>query len=536
MNETANLAFGLLVGQCIGATQPGTVQVSGSEGHHEPAGSKPTAQTTAPSQTAEDQNVTTTGSSGAQQSSEQSTKKNDDPEGPAGRGPVANASPHKVDNADNDSGSMAPARLSGSPVDTQEANKEFTKSLPGESSSTGRIDQVNKDQVSETTAQVPEGLPNADDGQASLIGPAPAASESMSKSDQVDTNQVTTTTAQVLGGLPDAVDGQAVPVDSASVDSASRSTKDTAGQDPGSATVAQHPELQPAADRAKNDRAGRVSEKKEVHRDPGLADIDPDKPGVPQSSTVSLNKRGNQKQEVRVRSALENETLDKKAAGSDKNEASENTIFDLLSEAGENRTETRSAAAPDPFKPEGEGDRQGTLNPGLIAPSNQVLTQQAINESPAVQPQIALAAAEPAPGAPVGERGVHFRAADLADVTEHSVSIVRNGNRLAVQFEPAGLGKLDLDLRLDKGVVHAQIRVADEQTRSLIENNVRQITDALLKEGLNVGGFSVALNRNNAGGAENGRWYGEMQNRNGPPQAVESTVSIAARGNVSIFV
>jgi len=128
---------------------------------------------------------------------------------------------------------------------------------------------------------------------------------------------------------------------------------------------------------------------------------------------------------------------------------------------------------------------------------------------------------------------------DLADIIDHNVSIVKDGSRLAVKLEPDGLGKLDINLSLDKGTVSAQIHVANDFTKNLLENNKQQMMNALVGEGLSVGGFSVSLNHKGArdGSAESGQGGGQNKNSTSiAPQAVGEAGRSGARGMVSIFV
>jgi flagellar hook-length control protein FliK len=128
------------------------------------------------------------------------------------------------------------------------------------------------------------------------------------------------------------------------------------------------------------------------------------------------------------------------------------------------------------------------------------------------------------------------RAADPAAPFEQAVTIIRDNNRLAVRLEPDGLGKLDMDLRLHKGVVTAQIQVADDATKTLFERNAQQIVDALVREGISVGGFTVSLKDGNA-------WQGYAENEHNPgaakqAEAIKQTSAAAAAphlGRVSLF-
>lgn len=134
-------------------------------------------------------------------------------------------------------------------------------------------------------------------------------------------------------------------------------------------------------------------------------------------------------------------------------------------------------------------------------------------------------------------RQIHAAATDPADALDTMVTIVKDGTTLAVKFEPHGLGKLDINLSLEKGMVHGNINVHDEATKKLIENNMQQILDGLQKEGLSVGGFSVSLQK-----GDSRAWSGENGYRNSAKagaaetEAVRNADRIASNGLVSIFI
>ncbi len=122
------------------------------------------------------------------------------------------------------------------------------------------------------------------------------------------------------------------------------------------------------------------------------------------------------------------------------------------------------------------------------------------------------------------------------DLTENKATIISTGNRLAVSLEPEGLGKLNINLSLDRGMVNAQIQAADPAAKNLLENNMQQIMDTLMREGLNVGGFSVSLKH-----GETGDMNGQGTNDFGKSSQEEST-NIPSRyqndpvGRISMFV
>lgn len=64
---------------------------------------------------------------------------------------------------------------------------------------------------------------------------------------------------------------------------------------------------------------------------------------------------------------------------------------------------------------------------------------------------------------------------------------------LEVRVEPEGIGKLDIKLILDNDAINAKIVTFDKGSKEVIEGNILNIIDSLIKEGLNVSGFSVFL-------------------------------------------
>ncbi|MBI4764743.1 MAG: flagellar hook-length control protein FliK [Deltaproteobacteria bacterium] len=64
---------------------------------------------------------------------------------------------------------------------------------------------------------------------------------------------------------------------------------------------------------------------------------------------------------------------------------------------------------------------------------------------------------------------------------------------MEISLEPAGLGKLDIELNLNQDRLQGQIMVNDKAGKELIERNLPQLLSDLAREGLQVGGFSVSL-------------------------------------------
>ena len=128
-------------------------------------------------------------------------------------------------------------------------------------------------------------------------------------------------------------------------------------------------------------------------------------------------------------------------------------------------------------------------------------------------------------------------AIDASNAFDHAVTIMKDGNRLAVQLDHSGLGKLDINLSLDKGTVNAHINVADDATKKIIENNMQQIVNSILGEGVSVGGFSVSLRQQrNWDGSNQYQQNETRQSSNAGEPPVVSSSNNVAHGLVNIFI
>ncbi len=137
-----------------------------------------------------------------------------------------------------------------------------------------------------------------------------------------------------------------------------------------------------------------------------------------------------------------------------------------------------------------------------------------------------------------GSQGpLHSRVHEPMEFIDNTVSIVKDGSRLAVKLEPEGLGRLDINISLDKGMVNTQIQVSDAATKTLIENNMQQLVHSLVNEGLAVGGFSVAMEGDRTwDGAAKAREESSRDRSGSAAPVIEAASRSAAQGMVSIFV
>jgi flagellar hook-length control protein FliK len=221
--------------------------------------------------------------------------------------------------------------------------------------------------------------------------------------------------------------------------------------------------------------------------------------------------------------------------GDEDNSELDKKIFDLAVKVEEKGPDLLQGAKEILAENEKEGMHVGE---GKNGSSNKIDYPSFVqHESSAAQQQTAYAAEVKGLSSAEGGQHARMQATDPAEQFSNTASIVKEGTRLAVKLEPEGLGKLDINVNLRSGMVHAQINVHDDATKSLIDNNMHQLVDALLKEGLSVGGFSVSLHKGDVWeqATEFNREYKEGKGAISPSAASEA-VRATVRGLVNIFV
>ncbi len=97
------------------------------------------------------------------------------------------------------------------------------------------------------------------------------------------------------------------------------------------------------------------------------------------------------------------------------------------------------------------------------------------------------------------------RSSGFTEVVNKIVYAAKGERSLGVTVDHKDLGKLNIKLSLEKGMVHVHINTADKAAREFVESNIQQIVESLTKNGVSVGGFSVGLrNHQNNAGYDNG--------------------------------
>ncbi len=95
----------------------------------------------------------------------------------------------------------------------------------------------------------------------------------------------------------------------------------------------------------------------------------------------------------------------------------------------------------------------------------------------------------------------HFpKTLELDSLKDHYFSVKKQtSSSMEISLEPAGLGKLDIELKLTQDRLQGQIMVNDTAGKELIEKNLPQLLSDLTREGLQIGGFTVSLKNQGRG-------------------------------------
>jgi len=114
----------------------------------------------------------------------------------------------------------------------------------------------------------------------------------------------------------------------------------------------------------------------------------------------------------------------------------------------------------------------------------------------------------------------------------------KSDTSVEVTLAPPGVGKLEIEVVLEKGIVNARITAADPAGREAIERSLPQIVEALARDGMNIGGFSVSLKeRRDRTGDASARGAARDSDARLPSAVTPAApASAASAGLVDIFV
>ncbi|MCX7913885.1 MAG: hypothetical protein N2511_04795 [Thermodesulfovibrionales bacterium] len=97
---------------------------------------------------------------------------------------------------------------------------------------------------------------------------------------------------------------------------------------------------------------------------------------------------------------------------------------------------------------------------------------------------------------------------DIIDFIENSIHFIKaNDSVIKIKVSKEELGLMDIEVCVDSGLINTTIIASESTTKLFLENNLTNILNYLLKEGLNIGKFSVFLGdkRGNGSGSNDSK-------------------------------
>ncbi len=85
------------------------------------------------------------------------------------------------------------------------------------------------------------------------------------------------------------------------------------------------------------------------------------------------------------------------------------------------------------------------------------------------------------------------RPTGFTELLEKIVYVAKSNNSLDVTIKHNDLGKLNINLTMEKGILNVHINTTERVVREFIQNNIQYIVDSLKENGVSIGGFSVNL-------------------------------------------
>ncbi len=115
-----------------------------------------------------------------------------------------------------------------------------------------------------------------------------------------------------------------------------------------------------------------------------------------------------------------------------------------------------------------------------------------------------------------------------------------DGTSIEMTLQPEGLGKLEIEIVIDNGTVNAKIEASQLAGKELVERNISEVIDALSREGISIGGFSVSL-KGGKGDDRNEQYFrkeGKAEVSDGQYSTGQAGAAapVSRQGRINIFI
>jgi flagellar hook-length control protein FliK len=120
--------------------------------------------------------------------------------------------------------------------------------------------------------------------------------------------------------------------------------------------------------------------------------------------------------------------------------------------------------------------------------------------------------------------------ADIVNQVVEKAKIILDGGKseMVMQLKPDSLGKVELKVVTEQGLVAAKFIAENEQVKAVLETNMQLLKDTLEKQGMAVQELSVSVQRDTSGGFFNNRGNKENGDERRSTQGISSVDGVAA--------
>ncbi len=123
---------------------------------------------------------------------------------------------------------------------------------------------------------------------------------------------------------------------------------------------------------------------------------------------------------------------------------------------------------------------------------------------------------------------------EIPNIVKDSFVITRKeSNFIEISLKPEGIGKLNIHLTLDNGMVHAKVDAFEIAGRDIINKNINDIVKVLLDEGINIGSFSINLKEKKGESLE---YSNDLRSFNDSKERTDMPVISSGKYIINIFV
>lgn len=122
----------------------------------------------------------------------------------------------------------------------------------------------------------------------------------------------------------------------------------------------------------------------------------------------------------------------------------------------------------------------------------------------------------------------------LNQVVEQAKVVLGNDkSEMVIQLKPDHLGKLELKIVTEQGIVAAKFIAESQQVKDIIETNMQQLKDSLQKQGISVEGVSVQVGQDPKGEYKHQNSYEGRSNNAGNRRSYSDSMAGAPKAGIS---